>query len=238
MALSLANQKQYLMDFVSNNIAKISGLPIYEWIQENKLKSSLAGFSVYMTIRYIALKLWRRIRSYPPGPVGIPIFGYFIHRIVGNNLLGIKRYGINEMADKYGPIYMRYSMSECIITFADSKLSKKVLALKPNKGQAHILNRDKVYPKELRITANSDGVMNFGFEPEYDEWTGRRKLAQNALISMCTSSYISNILDQMMYKTIFPELDKMVQNSGTFNSKLVDHSFIANKQITFHLLYK
>ena len=231
MALSLANQKQYALDLLSN-ITKLSTNDIYKWIYENKLKSSLIGVSVYMTIRFFLLKLRRRIYSYPPGPIGIPIFGFFLHTIIGNFILKLPRYGPNRLADYYGPICMRYSVGGvCIVNIADTKLAKKLLSLKANKGQSHILHRMTFKPNDVVVTSNSDGVQNFAFESDHDEWIGRRKLAQNALISMCTSTYISDIIDQIMYKTVFPELDKIIQNEGIYMSLSFPICFMYTKQI-------
>ena len=101
------------------------------------------------------------------------------------------------------------------VIICSSGLAKKVMSLKPNRNTSpHALNRPVINKHEVVIFANNDGTNPFSRVSDYDQWFPRRKLVHSALISMCTSTYINDIVDQIMYKTVFPEIDQLINNQG------------------------
>eukprot|EP01084_Bolivina_argentea_P055310 101412_1 len=183
------------------------------WVIDNKIKATCFGFIIFLSGRYIILKLHRKWKSYPPGPVGLPFIGYFAHRTLWF-VYKIEYYGLRGIVKRYGDITMYYTFINTppFIIIANASLAKQILSLKPQ-NKSHILNRPKIYPNTVEILSNDDDIPTLA-QVQYNEWKKRRKLSQNALFSMCNSSYINNIIDNIMQKTIFPHIDKIIENKN------------------------
>ena len=122
------------------------------------------------------------------------------------------KYDVNGLAKYYGPIWMWYSFGQPFVAISNSELTKKIVTLKPNKmNQPHAIGRPINGKHELIVTSNDDETAAFAFDPYYKSWHKRRKLVHSALITMCTSTYINDIIDQIMYKTVFPEIDRLIE---------------------------
>ena len=213
MSAMFWQQKQYLTNIVSN-VSNVNLNDIHDWILQNKTKSTLVSLPLFISVRYIYYKIQRKYYNYPPGPIGIPFFGYFFHRIFGWLIFKIKAYGRKGMSEHYGPIFMYYSLGRTFVNINGSELTKKIITLKPNKtNQPHALHRPINRKYEMIVTANDDGTDAFAFDAHYQSWHKRRKLINTALMSLCTSTYINDIVDQIMYKTVFPAIDQLISKN-------------------------
>eukprot|EP01083_Nonionella_stella_P195317 719544_1 len=208
----------------------------YDWILLNRLKAGLIGLFTYLCARYSLLKFKRILYSYPPGPVGLPIIGYFGHKLLYLKY-GYEQYANRGIAKRYGNMFMydTFYHRPTKVIIASSKLAKQILSLKPVRNdiiassrsakhilslKAHALNRPIEYPNTIDILSNDDGTRNLS-ALQHNKWVQRRKLVHTALIVMCTSSYVNQIIDSIMYKTVFPQIDETIhQNELWFPHKL------------------
>jgi len=157
----------------------------------NPVKATVGVLSGLLGFRWILLKLWRKINGYPPGPEGLPIMGY-----LGLNILYVL-YGKTarkQLTRKYGSIYYYYGFGNNAVWISSSNLAKKVLTLKPtSKNKGHILSRGLMETSFL-VFSNHFGETRPFSAINYDEWVPRRKLAHEALFSMCTTSFVDDVV--------------------------------------------
>lgn len=194
---------------------------LYNLAADNKRRAIPLLCCSAVVCRYIFAKIYRYSYSYPPGADGIPYFGLFWHKIL-LNIFGLKSfahpYSNRAMARIYGPIFCHWIFSKQITVISSTSVIKPLLLLRPKNTSmeddqkstsAHMLNRGNM-KHYFDVLSNDDNTYSFGSE-DYDSWKGRRKLAQQALLSMCTSHYVNKIVGDIMTDTILPMIDEIIE---------------------------
>ena len=147
---------------------------------------------ILLVIRNIFWKLFNRLRSYPPGPIGLPFLGCLLA------FAGKPRKFLVDIANKYGPI-----------TYVPLFLSNNVFISHPK-----IIR--KLYQDEK---INDRPALGFSAVPSITElnghkWNKRRQFASISVLNLTNTAFILSHTKQCIDKYIESIIkDKCIQNN-------------------------
>ena len=185
---------------------------------KNTLK--ICGISCcYLIIRGVCIKLWRKYKLLPPGPVGYPIFGCFLSMAMKGHNFYIDIARINNC--KYKLCTLPLGSLQCIL-INDDKLMKQILNDEHTQWRPHNL---------LAMDATADlSKMHGG-----SEWRERRKFFQTNLITMLNKKYLDKNIKLLMNQFLIPKLDKIANQME--NNKNIWHWAGDFQFFTFNIMF-
>eukprot|EP01084_Bolivina_argentea_P289288 496720_1 len=187
----------------------------FAFVKKNKVKASIVGLAAALLLRYIYVKIYRKIYQLPPGPDGLPLIGCLMHS-------GKLQSFFNFVTMIYGPIAYFKIGSIGFLVIGNSSLSKRVFERKELCDRPTLSS--PLVPKDL---------ISF-IQMKYDNsCIKRRKLSQSIFVASCTSKHINKILTDTMLTDIIPNIEKCCTSSEGWYPK-PDLTYLT-WNIVFHL---
>ena len=151
---------------------------------------AFAGFGLLIA-RNIFWKLLNKLRSYPPGPLGLPFIGCLF------SFGGTPRKFLVNTANTYGPIAYFPLLASNNIIISDPKIMVKLYQ------NEKIIDRPEMYSRPTPSFMESSGSI----------WSKRRKYASTTVFSITKSSFILSSVKKCINKYLEPIMDeKYVKN--------------------------
>ena len=170
---------------------------------------SLVGVSCYFAGHYVIKKIYRKIKKYPPGPIGLPILGSMIS--FGNDV------------DKF----MEYQTYYGEISFFTLGIHN-ACSLNSSKVSTQVLKNDNCVDR-IPIGFFSKAPIT-GIIPGDNNWAMRRRVLMKSFIAVLNSKYVSASVDYSFKNIIFSKIDKIIQNGGVYYPR-DDQLFLAFRTI-------
>ena len=173
----------------------------------------------YLIVRNIYIKLYRKYKQLPPGPVGYPIFGCFIS-------LATKRHNFYiDMA--------RINNSKCKICLVPLG-SLQTILVNDDKLMKELLNKDCVQWRPKNMFA-VDITQNIATHDGGENWKERRRFFQTNLITMLNKKFVNENIKILMKQILTPKLNKIVNKIA--NNENVWHWHGDFQFLTFNIMY-
>ena len=160
-------------------------LPTYQ-----KMILAVSGISGSLIARVAYWKLVRYLYNYPPGPIGLPMFGHLLTLHVSNSAAWIKsmaRYGSG------GGVVMFYLGMTPFVLITDLKVFQDIFSENVHReAKGSMID----FPNPI---------------PQIDDdklWMHRRRLIHQSFTTLIQSSYIDRIMRKLMDEFMFPALDR------------------------------
>ena len=144
----------------------------------------------FIIIRKIFWTLFNKLRSYPPGPIGLPIFGCLFQ--FGSN----PRKFLVNITNQYGPIAYVPLLFSNNAFISDVKILRQVFQ-KPEFGQSPNINRPPIAVRPTPMLADINGK----------SWENRRKYALTTVINLTKTSFVLSHIKKCI-KNIEQDLNK------------------------------
>eukprot|EP01084_Bolivina_argentea_P315074 545808_1 len=177
--------------------------------QSLRNKAIIYGASLLsvLSLRYLYCKIHRKIKSLPPGPAGIPIFG------------SLFAFGLNQR----NFLSQRSKKDGEISCFYFSAFAKPILLLNTSQTARDILSHKSALDRERRTDAvllNFQDPQAFG-DINGDEWRARRKIFQRQLLSSmnnnkCFEKYTKHNIG-LFFKSIDDEKTDVIYPQKDYN---------------------
>ena len=183
------------LDFIAL-LKQMSGSSL-KWFNQlpkyKKLITCVAALTGSFASRYIYCKIHRKINNYPPGPLGVPIFGMATPKLP------------NLLSDYWDNLIKPYQEDNQGIVMFYIFGQPTVLINKMDTFQSIFKKEVYRYPSAKLKT----GVRPFAGEDGHDgRWKHGRQLNQLSFTSLIKSSYLDQKFDTIMENEIFPHIDK------------------------------
>eukprot|EP01084_Bolivina_argentea_P304979 526801_1 len=166
--------------------------------QSNRILVSAAALIATLTatlgIRKLIDVWYRKLRSYPPGPCGIPFFGCLLW-------IRDKQY-LQSLANAYGSVVMIQVGTKYLTMINDHNISK--VLFKKKEFAFHKKNP----PTQYKSFVETNGKT----------YTFRRKLIHQSFIMMLSSDYLNNFGIKMLNDHIYPKFDEFASNKNEYYS--------------------
>ncbi len=176
------------LDFIS--ILKQMGSSCFKWFNHlpkyQQIITCVAALTGSLASRHIYCKLHRKWNNYPPGPLGVPIFGFIP---TGSGLS--PTYLIKEYQEDNQDIVMYYIFGQPTVLISKMDVFQSTFKKQTYRHQMAPLQNG------VRTFAGSNG----------DRWKHGRQLNQLSFTSLIKSNYLDSNFQELMQNEIFPELD-------------------------------
>ena len=150
------------------------------------------GFCSFCIVRYIFLKLLNKIRNYPPGPVGYPLFGSLIKFVLKPHKFLI------DIPNKYGSIAYVQLLASNNIFISDQKILRQLYQTQKIIGRPSItVNKTKSWAEHQSIK----------------ESFKRRKWVSDTVYNATNTSFILNKTKLCLNEYIEQEMNKYTNNN-------------------------
>ena len=181
---------------LTSSLSWFKTLPTYQ-----KIIGCVAFATGTLITRLLYCKLHRKYRKHPPGPDGIPFFGYlFAFNPASTSFwFALKKKGYD--IHKEG-IIMFYMLGTPLAIITDHSLFQQALKSQLYRYAAFRTHRDN-HPSSIPFSANNGEI-----------WSKRRQISNLAFISLINSNYIDTIMTSLINKNIFPEMDKQCNQTN------------------------
>ena len=183
------------------------------WNKTSKPAKYLTIISVcipsFVLFRHLYWFIYRKYHSLPPGPNGIPIFGFF------GEWNGGYESRIN-LSKKYGPIFYSTFPGQQVITLSTAKLMKKLFTQKQFLNHLELFNPKTDYYHSIQTFGKSNAhsfIMING-----KKWTKRRKLSQDTLFRILNRANTGNLLKQTMEIEFSPFINSIIEQNKPWNN--------------------
>eukprot|EP01084_Bolivina_argentea_P111719 199282_1 len=175
---------------MSTETVKSGTNSVYNIIANNKFKSAIIAVSSALSIRYIYNKLYRKYRSLPPGPEGLPFIGCLFYTPKIQTFC-------NYISMTYGPIAYFTIGLQTFLLIGHSSLSKQLLEDKncQDRPKFESPGRSKYFISFVQMRYNNKCIK-------------RRKYAQSIFVASCTSEHINKILSDTMLSDMILNINK------------------------------
>ena len=170
---------------------------------------------IYLLVRSIYIKLYRKYKLLPPGPIGYPILGV-----------------LPSMVAK-GPNF-----------HIDMARNNKICSLPLGSLPVFMINNDKLIKELLSIEqvhwrppnmTTLEVPPSFGDLHGGSDWKQRRKLFQTNLITMLNKKYLDENVKILLNKFLFPKLDKIAEQIN--NNQNIWHWSGDFQYLTFNIIH-
>eukprot|EP01084_Bolivina_argentea_P114248 203441_1 len=188
-------------DFVDNLQTKWEHAKVYMFGNKwRSLITATTGTFLLFCARFLANKIYRKIKQLPPGPEGlIPFLGYAV-----NNTFS-KTWHIN-VAMTYGPIVYTRTVQGNTVLINDAKIAKQLLTRKD------LQNRDEEFGKALFNVLSKTNELSF-LSINGKEWMKARQLMHTKLIRILNTKYVNQIFEESIKKEFEPYLNDIINNN-------------------------
>eukprot|EP01084_Bolivina_argentea_P263693 446405_1 len=167
------------------------------YVKQNKAQRVLTittGLAVgLITINYLFKRIYRKIKNYPPGPIGLPIFGCAVP-------FAINRDQFLKSLPTYGELTFLNVGAQNICVINSSRLFKQIMSSK------YTLDRPPV-PKWIKLP-------HFGTVNE--RWKKRRQLAMKSLINEINSGWMDNAIPHILINFTFEDVEACINENKLF----------------------
>eukprot|EP01084_Bolivina_argentea_P258897 436646_1 len=180
-----------------------------------RLVKILGGTSILFVVTQILRKAWyvgyHRYKKYPPGPIGIPLFGCFFNKFDYWNFYTMigKKYPAVTMF----PLGVSYSAVINDINLVFKYSSKDEFAVRPSVWLQSITNQS--YPPAFTVLNG-------------DQMKKRRKLFHNFIMKTTESNSMIKHLQKSIVKVVIPSIENAItENNGSWAPRdtLFDYTF-------------
>ncbi|XP_078491097.1 cytochrome P450 2B19-like [Ciona intestinalis] len=154
-------------------------------------------------------------RNYPPGPLGIPLFGSFHYAAPAIHI------NLPKLAKKYGPIFQLRAFNQAIVCVVGYDLIKEVMINKPKE----FASRYASVPGKLVRGEGMDGIAVAPYGPK---WMANRKFFYSAMRTMGLGKrgIEKCVIDEVPY--IVEELEKLCSSDELFEPSSVFDPAVLN----------
>eukprot|EP01084_Bolivina_argentea_P218198 370325_1 len=188
-------------------------------LQKRKWVVALSSVFALLCGRFIANKIHRKIYKLPPGPEGLPFFGYTINNIFS------KDWHI-FVANTYGPIAYLKTIRGKSVLISSSKIAKDLLSTPA------MDDRETKYTHQINLAKGKDGSQPF-VTYNGNEWKQGRRLMHSKLIRMLNTQFVNDIFIQSIKNEFEPFLNNII---STKNGIWYPRQMAT--QLTFNTIFK
>ncbi|GFT13111.1 cytochrome P450 2J5 [Nephila pilipes] len=160
-----------------------------------------------LTLVFLYAYKWIRNRNYPPGPIGLPIIGYYPFLGKKPNLT------LRDLSNKYGDIFSLYIGPQLMIIISDHELAKEIL------NHPMAMARP---PHSLDFLVGKGGFIGMNGE----EWQEQRRFVLHTMRNLGMGKGLWETIIQEDAAEFVKELKKAAGEPVSFSEPL------ANSQIT------
>eukprot|EP01084_Bolivina_argentea_P129074 228033_1 len=183
--------------------------PVYEKIlqihniltmqsKKSILIGSTATCMALLLIRNIYYKLQRRIYSYPPGPIGIPMFGSIFSAI------NFPKYA-NYLCTNYGNTTMINIGSKRLVLLHSIDVINEIF------NKKNVINRN--YDNSLHLPPGTEPYELNTVTIGTKYWLHKRKVFQSIILSRLNSSFISDVHNYSLETKIMKSINNCIESN-------------------------
>eukprot|EP01084_Bolivina_argentea_P151054 263707_1 len=178
----------------------------YQW-NWYKIAGVIASLGAALTMRKVLDVVWRKWHNYPPGPVGLPLFGSY--------LWSRNYYYVTSLMNTYGSVTMINYGVKRLIFIDDMKMTKTFFNMKEGAKRGH----------QLQTTHKSIS------EADGKKLVFRRQMMHQSFVTVLDSNYLNQVGIKILQKNLFKSLDEAVEKNKSI------HMFVHVKYAVFSLLF-
>ena len=183
---------------------------VVNFVKKNKAKTGIYTFLTYAVLRPLVIKIYRRWKCYPPGPIGTPLIGNYEQFRSNTFNPDSRAYFWFEYAPSFGPIAYIPGMYTPGVILNDSSVIEQVLN-NPRLNQR--------IPSRWSLLATPSEVNPLGIL-HGKQWAKRRQLALKTFINV-TSSYLDHVLNESVCNTLLPTLSQLAEKQQVWFPKKI-----------------
>ena len=156
----------------------------------------------------VTQKIYRKYKSYPPGPMDFPFLGCLPQVILGLFTGGIDKEDVmafvHNLADKHGDLMMVHIAGWKMVYLNNSELTKQFLQSK----QYRKISGNKWLGNGFILFGAKDGTQSF-FAVNGTQWIKRRKLFISIFTKILTTKFMNKVCGTAVKKVLLPEIDQI-----------------------------
>lgn len=165
--------------------------------------ASTAGCVSLTLLRLVYLRIRRRVKQFPPGPVGVPVFGVaFMYLFYGMNKVVI------DILPSYGDVSM-YSIGKSeTVSINDPRIALNVFKTRQNEIDT------TVHSFDTGLSWNESNKSRNAFGLSFKAVQSFRALINEESLN---SRFIKNGIEHGLNVLVFPHVDKLISQGKSFD---------------------
>eukprot|EP01084_Bolivina_argentea_P161589 281285_1 len=155
----------------------------------NLLSKACISMFTFLTARYFAIRIYRKIFKYPPGYIGLPFFG-----VLSSLILKTEQFYCNCAKSDHKILTLPLGC-KTIYLINDPQIMK------------NIWMKDNMIWRPANQFYSGKGA-DIAFLEGGSEWFKRRKIFQSNMVTMLNKNFLSKHVNEILTKFIFPIINK------------------------------